>query len=364
MYTQNDLQKLFALSPMPVFAVDTDFSVIWANGCAEKRYPQLLVAGGLSRLISSKQIEAARAVEGGFSVPLGVMPDFAAYFTPIEGGYLVTIGYNDSESAFKQLPQNINFMTGMISGQLRMPVSNLFGIISSIARVSDNIGDRRLEELAKAANGECYRLLRFAVDINSYLKSVSGSHNREMFAIDLNSMLSELCDVAKMILPVPLKVSLSDSPVIIKADEQSLCHALLHIISNSCRYGREENVISVSLRESEKNAVITISDRGRGIPAEALSKVCEPFFSRDPDGMPFSGGGLGLSIVSAAVSRHGGTMAISSAEEEGTSVAVSLPLCEDIEFKFKETADARDMIRDHKSLPYIILSDCCECPDP
>lgn len=347
-----------------MFCVDADFAVTWVNLCAQRCYPQLLVPGGLFGLISSEQIEAAVAEKGGFSVPLGLMPNFAAVFSPIDSGYLVTIGYCESEPAGAMLPKSKDFVIGMISSRLRIPVSNLFGIISSIARISDNIGDVRLDELSKAANGECYSLLRFAVDMNAYLKFIVGSGNEEMSLINLNMMLSELCEAAKMILPVPIKMLSDGNSTVIKANERSLCHAFLHILSNSCRYGRDGNMITVSIKENGKNVVITISDKGIGIPADALPKVCEPFFSRDPDGMFFSGSGLGLAIAKNSIIRHGGTMAISSVENQGTSMAVSLPVCADIELKFKETATARDMIRDHKSLPYIILSDCSECPDP
>ena len=349
---------------MPAFIVDDEFTVIWANDCAERKYPQLLVAGGLFQLLSSKQLMLAKQQNGCFSVPLGAVPEFSASFSKIAGGDMVLIGYSDPDSAEAMLPQSINFITGVISSQLRTPLSNLFGIVSSIARTADNTGDKRLEELAKGANSECYRLLRFTVDIGSYLKYILGARSLDMEIIDLKSLLRELGDAAKMILPVPLSVSFPEQPVIIKANEQSLCHAILHIISNSCRYTREKNEISLSLAVKNDSAVITISDKGRGIPADLLSKVCEPFFSFDPDGMPFSGSGLGLAIARDTISRHGGSMALTSVEGEGSSVAVSLPICREASLKLKETAAARDMIKDHKSLPYIILSDCCECPDP
>jgi len=362
---QNEIiQQIFGSSPMPFFMVDDEFLVTWANDCAEKKYPQLLVSGGLFQLLSSEQLTLAKQQNDIFSVPLSIMPNFAAAFSKIDGGYLVGIGYSDPDSTEVMLPQSINFITGVISNQLRAPLSNLFGIVSSIARTADSTGDSRLEELAKGANSECYRLLRFTVDISAYLKYILGANSTEMQIIDLNFMLRELCAAAKMILPIPLKTSLPEQPVIIKADEQSLSHALLHIISNSCRYTREQNEITLSLAAKGESAVVTISDKGRGIPADMLSKVCEPFFSFDHDGMPFSGSGLGLAIAKDTVSRHGGTMAVTSVEGEGSSVAVSLPICRETELKLKETVTARDIVRDHKSLPYIILSDCCECPDP
>lgn len=356
--------EIFKSTPVPVFMTDSEFSVIWANSCALKQYPQLSSENGLFQLFSSKQMAEFKADKVGFSVPLGAMPNFAATFSPLSDGYLVMIGYSSAENSPAMLPQSINFMNGLISGQLRVPVSNLFGIVSSIARTADNIGDVHLEELAKSANSECYHLLRFAVDMSAYMKYIGGIGIEKHSVIDLGVMLHELCEAVKMIIPVRINVSICDRAVLVKADERSLSHAFLHIISNSCRYNREKNEISLSLSVKGEMTVITVKDRGRGIPAEIIPKICEPFFSYDPDNMPFSGGGLGLAIARDIISRHGGTIAVTSVEGEGTTVAISLPLCRETKLDFKETASARDMIFDHKSLPYIILSDCCECPEP
>lgn len=363
MCPQNEnLYIMFQATPVPVFAVDAAFSVAWANSCALMQYPELANENGLYQLLSTEQVESFRADGGAFSVPLGAMPHFAATFTPVKDGYLVMIGYSASNATL--LPQSTGFVTGVISAQFRTPVSNLFGIVSSIAREADNLGSERIERLAKSANDECYHLMRFAVDFSTYMKNICGVHGEKKSVINLSLMLNALCEAVKMIVPVRFCASVGEDDVFVKADEQSLSLALLHIISNSCRYTDEKNEITLSLSENGESCFIAIKDKGRGIPPELISKVFEPFFSYDPDGMPFSGSGLGLAIARDMISHCGGSIAVSSAEGEGTTVAVSLPVCHETELEFKQTASARDMMMDHKSLPYIILSDSCECPDP
>jgi len=67
--------------------------------------------------------------------------------------------------------------------------------------------------------------------------------------------------------------------------------------------------------------LISISDTGRGIPADVLHKLATPFFTTRPDGL-----GLGLAVSRNWVMRHGGTLNIESREGEGTTVQVALPL--------------------------------------
>jgi PAS domain S-box-containing protein len=67
---------------------------------------------------------------------------------------------------------------------------------------------------------------------------------------------------------------------------------------------------------------IEIEDTGRGIPADLLPRVLEPFFTTKPPG---KGAGLGLYIAEGIMGAHGGRMEIHSAEGKGTVVRIHLP---------------------------------------
>lgn len=78
-------------------------------------------------------------------------------------------------------------------------------------------------------------------------------------------------------------------------------------------------------REGRPFARIEVIDTGRGIPPELLPKVVEPFFTTKAEGR---GTGLGLSLASQIVARHGGRLDIDSKIRQGTTVTVHLPLAE------------------------------------
>ncbi len=70
---------------------------------------------------------------------------------------------------------------------------------------------------------------------------------------------------------------------------------------------------------------IEVADAGRGIPADALSRVFEPYY-RVPDAAGAAHGtGIGLAVVKALVEAHGGTVRVESAPAMGTRVTVILP---------------------------------------
>lgn len=75
----------------------------------------------------------------------------------------------------------------------------------------------------------------------------------------------------------------------------------------------------------EGRPVITleVADTGRGITAEALPHVFEPFFTTRADGT-----GLGLSIVRRLVEQNGGTVELESRQDQGACVRLTFPLHE------------------------------------
>lgn len=362
------IKQLHQNSPMPYIVTDSDFTVIWANDKALANYPQLSLPGGLKLLLSTEQLDAIYDKKEPFTVPLAAVNHFAAAFTPIDDGFLVSFGFADADSTDPLLPQSINYIIGAVSSRLRMPLSNIFAGVSTLARRDEIQNDSKLLELVDGINSNGYSMLRFTSDLTEYMKYMLGSEQNDIEYIDLTDFLRRFITAASVItesVGIPVASDLPAFPVIIRADKKSIYYALLHIISNCCRFTRECNYINISLKSDGSSAKITVTDKGLGIPNEVLSKICEPFFSFDHFGEPMAGCGLGLSIAHQAVSRAGGSLAVSSVLDEGTTVAINLPLAKyEGDIPLSSAVPAADMLRDRFSLMHIILSDSCGTPKP
>ena len=68
---------------------------------------------------------------------------------------------------------------------------------------------------------------------------------------------------------------------------------------------------------------VIISDTGKGIPKENLSKIFDPFFTTKEVGQ---GTGLGLNVVYNIIEKHNGTINVESIEDIGTTFSISLPI--------------------------------------
>jgi len=111
------------------------------------------------------------------------------------------------------------------------------------------------------------------------------------------------------------------------ADQDSLRSALTNLIINGLQAmdGTGGSItIAISSEEDGRRARIDVTDSGRGIAPEDISKVFEPYYSTKETGT-----GLGLAIVKKAVDDHRGTIAVKSKVGQGTTFTITLPATPD-----------------------------------
>jgi signal transduction histidine kinase len=119
-----------------------------------------------------------------------------------------------------------------------------------------------------------------------------------------------------------------ESDVYISADLQRLKQLLLNLLDNAIKYTDVRGSVTLGLKVEDHEAVMTVSDSGRGIPPEDLPHIFERFFrrSRTTSDRSASGFGLGLSIVKWIVDSHGGQISAASEVGQGTTFTVRFPL--------------------------------------
>jgi len=114
-----------------------------------------------------------------------------------------------------------------------------------------------------------------------------------------------------------------DGPLpVVMGDRESLRSVFTNLVINAVEaMDGEGGRISIKLSNPEPNSVkVEVIDSGRGIAAQDISKVFEPYFSTKETGT-----GLGLAIVKKAIDDHGGTISVASKEGSGTTFTIILP---------------------------------------
>jgi signal transduction histidine kinase len=115
------------------------------------------------------------------------------------------------------------------------------------------------------------------------------------------------------------------SPGWIDADEEALRAALDALLENAVKYTEPHETIELRAHGLGGELVIEVVDDGCGIPPEALDRVFDRFARADDARTRTNGGvGLGLSIVAAVASAHGGTCVVLP-RDRGSAFALQLP---------------------------------------
>jgi len=107
-----------------------------------------------------------------------------------------------------------------------------------------------------------------------------------------------------------------------------------NLLMNALQHSPPGSVIAVEIKREEFQIEMTICDRGEGIAAEDIPHIFDRFSRSDPSRNRKTGGtGLGLAICKAVIDRTGGTIAILSEVNAGTTVVVRLPVARHVSFR-------------------------------
>ena len=217
-------------------------------------------------------------------------------------------------------------LLGDISHELRSPLARL-GVALGLAR----------QRSGAEANGALDRIERESDNINEMISQLltltrleSGTDGRRRTEVDLSALVREVAEDADFearSVNRAVQVVSSDN-CSINGVEELLRSAVENVVRNAVRYTPEGTAVEVALSKQNGHAVISVRDRGKGVPEDALEKIFRPFYRTEDARDRQSGGGtgLGLAITERAVRMHGGSVQATNAADGGLSIEMRLHL--------------------------------------
>ncbi|MFZ3264942.1 MAG: ATP-binding protein [Terriglobales bacterium] len=209
-----------------------------------------------------------------------------------------------------------------LAHEIRNPLAGIAGVIEIVGR--DLPASSPAKAVVKEVREEINQINRILTD----LLGTARPRASEMRASDLNTTVEHAVMLARQqVLSKPIKIEFQPSPDLLEVDHDSdqMHQVLLNLLLNSVQAIEGSGQVRVAVFaqdvEGGGDAVITVSDTGRGIPAEHLSNIFRPFFTTKGNGT-----GLGLSLARRIVEEHHGRIEVASSTGKGTTFSVMLPL--------------------------------------
>ena len=227
--------------------------------------------------------------------------------------------------------QQMDFVA-TVSHELRTPLTVIRSAAQNLSAgvVLDEVQAQRYGNLIESEGR------RLTDMVEQVLEFAGLSGNRELpraQPVDVGALVGGVLSASKTLLQdagfeVSLQVDGDLPPVM--ADEDALRRALQNLIANAVKYAAEGRWLGISTRRGTTRGAseveIAVSDRGRGIDADDLPHIFEPFYrGRYAADRQIHGNGLGLSLVKRIADAHGGRLAVKSAAGEGTTFTMHLP---------------------------------------
>ena len=144
----------------------------------------------------------------------------------------------------------------------------------------------------------------------------------------LSPMIDEVfADLAPRAERNGISLSREGEDVTVVGSDMLLCRMFFNLVENGVKYNHPGGMVKVDVQQRDGQAVIHVTDTGRGIPQEFWQSIFQPFFRVDKSlSRELGGAGLGLPLVWEIARLHGGRVWVEKSNDSGSVLAVTLPL--------------------------------------
>lgn len=215
-----------------------------------------------------------------------------------------------------------------VSHELRTPITSMKVLADSLISQKDVPLELYQEFMADIAE-EIEREDKIITDLLSLVRMDRTAADLNITEVDVNALV-EL--IMRRLRPIAQKrdvevVYESVRPVTAAVDEVKMTLVISNLVENAIKYNKEHGWVKVKLDADHQYFTVEVADSGIGIPAESVDHIYERFYRVDKSRSKEIGGtGLGLAITRSAILMHRGMIKVESAEGEGTTFTIRIPL--------------------------------------
>lgn len=356
-------QLILELLPEPVIlvrGVDGEAPEIAYGNQAAREVFRIELAGAplgaaLRRPEVLEAIEEAlatgRSTEVAFET-IGVQPRFwRAFARPLGANELVVV-LRDETDARRTERMRADFLANA-SHELRTPLASLAGFVETLRTHAKDDPEAREKFLGIMAQ-QATRMARLVDDLLSLSRIELNEHIAPSGRVDLARTVQDVSDALRPLTGergVTVALGAAEGVMPVTGDRDQLVQVIQNLVDNAVKYTPRGGSVRVTLEpaasleaarapsrpgvglsllspdtshDGQTYVVLRVTDQGPGIARQHLPRLSERFYR--VEGQRSGGTGLGLAIVKHVVNRHRGGLMVESAEGEGATFSVYLPV--------------------------------------
>ena len=221
-----------------------------------------------------------------------------------------------------------DFVTN-VSHELKTPLAliRLYAETLELRRVPS---EERKGEYYRVIGKESRRLTQLINNILDFSRIEAGRREYRMAPSDIGAVVRDVVESYRFAiekLGFSLELSVGDELPPLELDPEAISQAVINLLNNSIKYSSEQKSIKVSVRRELDRVLLSVSDRGIGIPRSEHRRIFEKFYRVETSLVHTTkGSGLGLALVQHITEAHGGRVELASAPGEGSTFTLSLPV--------------------------------------
>ncbi|MGB0453093.1 MAG: ATP-binding protein [Bacteriovoracaceae bacterium] len=251
--------------------------------------------------------------------------------TPIKPKLGVLFVFNDI-TKIRELESHRKDFVANVSHELRTPLTAIQGFMETLIDDSDNVDPEMQRKFLGIIKKNTDRLRQIIEDLLALSQFEKDSENtslsfevQDVVPVITNSIQINEIKASRKNIRIVFDPK-DSSEFVTKVNAHLLEQAISNLIDNAIKYSPIKTSVSVEIKQTAQDIIISIKDQGSGIGEEHLPRLFERFYSVDKArSREMGGSGLGLSIVKHIILAHDGEVNVESEIGKGTRFVITIP---------------------------------------
>ncbi|HVS86060.1 MAG TPA: HAMP domain-containing sensor histidine kinase [Gaiellaceae bacterium] len=230
------------------------------------------------------------------------------------------------EESLREADRQKDELISVVSHDLRTPLTSIVGYLElALEAERDPVLGAQLSDFLRISMRNAQRLSLLVEQLLFVTRAHAGRAELDLEEVAVDEVVRDVVESARPEADAKqLAITVTGGRPVAVADPHRFTEAVENLLSNAIKFTPESGSVELELREDGAFVTLVVRDSGPGIDADDLPHVFERFYrARSAEGIP--GNGIGLAIVEAIASAHGGSVRAADRPEGGAEFELSVP---------------------------------------